>query len=536
MKKGIYVLFLGIFALLFLQCAKRGSPTGGDPDTEPPDFIRANPENYSTNFNNDEIRIYFDEYIKLEKPQEQIIISPPMSPKPEISPLGSPQKYIRIRINDTLQENTTYVINFGTSIVDNNEGNPLPFFKYVFSTGTYIDSLTVSGTVEDALLKEPEPFISVMLYERDEDFSDSLVYKEPPRYITNTLDSLTTFDLTNLKEGSYQLVAVQDLNNNYNYDPATEKIGFIEGPVTIPTDTTFNLVLFKEVLPFEAERPKQLAENKILIGYRGRVQPDSISFEELNIEQDQFDYRITKVPEKDSLNLWYKSVEQRDSLVLRVVTPKRVDTLFTRITDLPADSLQITTEPSGNIDFGKDVFVNANTPIVAINESLISITDTDSVNVRFSSELLPFQNSLQLQFPKDENQSYQLTMLPGAIVDFYNDTNDTIKKNFNTRTFADYGNLSLNLENVKSFPVIVQLTSEAGEVMAEQYSTSQTSIRFDFLTPGKYLARVIYDTNENRKWDTGDYLEKEKPEEIVYFPEVLDVRPNWDVNQSFNLN
>lgn len=536
MRRSVYVLILGISTLLFLQCAKRGTPTGGELDTEPPTFIRATPENYSTNFNRDEIRIYFDEYIKLNKPQEQIIISPPMSPKPEISPLGSPQKYIRIQINDTLQENTTYVINFGTSIVDNNEANPLPFFKYVFSTGNYIDSLTVSGIVEDALLKEPEPFISVMLYERDEDFSDSLVYKEQPRYITNTLDSLTTFELTNLKAGSYQLVAIQDLNNNYNYDPATEKIGFIEGPVTIPTDTTYNLVLFKEVLPFQAERPKQLAENKILIGYRGRVQPDSISFEALNVEPDQFNYRITKVADKDSINLWYNPVEQRDSLVLRVVTPQRVDTLFTRITDLPADTLQITTEPAGNIDFGKDILVNANTPIATVNDSLISVMDRDSVNVAFSSELLPFQNSLQLQFPKDENQSYQLTMLPGAIIDFYNETNDTIKKNFNTKTFADYGNLSLNLENARSFPVIVQLTTEEGEVRAEQYSTSQTNIRFEYLTPGKYLARVIYDTNENRKWDTGDYLEKEKPEEIIYFPEVLDVRPNWDVNQAFNLN
>jgi hypothetical protein len=116
-----------------------------------------------------------------------------LDPRPEITPMGSPQKYIRIRNLDSLEENTTYVFNFGNSVVDNNEGNPLPFFKYVFSTGSYIDSLTVKGTVNDALLKEPESFISVMLYERDENFTDSLVYKQPPRYITNTLDSLKDF-------------------------------------------------------------------------------------------------------------------------------------------------------------------------------------------------------------------------------------------------------------------------------------------------------------------------------------------------------
>lgn len=536
MKRGFHVLVLGLFTLLCVQCAKRGTPTGGEIDTQPPRFLRASPENYSTNFNRKEIRIFFDEYIKLNKPQEQIIISPPMDPKPEISPLGSPQKFIRININDTLQENTTYVINFGTSVVDNNEANPLPFFKYVFSTGNYIDSLTVSGAVQDALLTEAEPFISVMLYERDQNFSDSLVYKEPPRYITNTLDSLRSFELTNLKAGTYQMVGLQDLNNNYKYDPGKEKIAFIDQPVTIPSDTTYNLVLFKEVLPFQAVRPKQLAQNKLLIGYRGKVNPDSITFQALNESQENFDYRITKVVDKDSLNFWFKPVEQRDSLILRLVSPQRTDTLTTRLTNLPADTLQVTTEPSGNIDFGKNIVVNANTPIVKTNDSLISIMNRDSVLVAFTSELRPYENRVLLKFPKDENQAYRLTMLPGAIVDFYNSTNDTIKKAFNTRTFADYGNLTLNLQNIQNFPVIVQLTNEKGEVKAEQYSTSQTTIRFEFLTPGTYLARIVYDRNENGIWDTGNYLQKEKPEEIFYFPGVLDVRPNWDDNQTFIVN
>ncbi|UJH89975.1 Ig-like domain-containing protein [Antarcticibacterium sp. 1MA-6-2] len=232
MKKGLQVIFFLIIIFSMAQCAKRGTPTGGEVDTEPPKFLRASPENFTTNFNREEINIYFDEYIKLEKPQEQIIISPPIDPRPEITPMGSPRKYIRIKLNDTtLQDNTTYVFNFGNSVVDNNEGNPLPFFKYVFSTGSYIDSLTVTGTVSDAFLLEPEPFISVMLYERDENFSDSLVFKQQPRYITNTLDSLRTFELTNLKEGTYQLVAVKDRNNDYKYNPGKEKIAFINEPM-----------------------------------------------------------------------------------------------------------------------------------------------------------------------------------------------------------------------------------------------------------------------------------------------------------------
>ena len=536
MNNRFSIIILLVSAFVLVQCAKRGNPTGGDIDTKPPKFLRASPENYSTNFEDKEIRIYFDEYIKLDKPQEQIIISPPMTPRPEITPMGGPQKYIRIKITDTLQENTTYVVNFGRSVVDNNEANPLPFFKYVFSTGTYIDSLTVKGTVQDALLKEAEPFISVMLYEVNENFSDSLVYNEPPRYITNTLDSLRSFELTNLKAGTYQLVAVKDVNNDYKFTPSREKIGFLDSLITVPKDTSYNLVLFKEKLEFRPERPKQLAGNKVLIGYRGTVNPDSLSFQPLSPVPADFDYRLTKVQQKDSIHFWMQPLTETDSLKLKVTTPTRIDTLKLRITEMKPDTLLVTMEPSGSIEFSKNVVLRATTPVVEKNDEFISIMNRDSVQVNFTSELKSFENVVELNFTKNENQSYRVTVLPGALKDFYGATNDTLTKSFNTKALSDYGNLSLNLQNVKSFPVIVQLTDEKGVVKAEKYSTSQTGLRFEFITPGKYLIRLIYDRNENRQWDTGNYLKGIKPEEIIYFPEILDVRPNWDVIQPFILN
>ncbi len=536
MKKYISGLLILLISLLFTQCAKRGTPTGGLLDSIPPAFLRAAPENYSVNFNKEEIRIYFDEYIKLEKPQQQIIISPPMALKPDITPLGSAQKYVRIRINDTLQENTTYAVNFGNSVVDNNEGNPLPYFKYVFSTGSYIDSLSISGTVSDALLKEANPFISVMLYEVNEDFSDSLVYKDPPRYITNTLDSLKTFELSNLKEGTYQLVAVQDLNSNYKYNPGKEKIAFIDQHINIPSDTTYNLVMFKEELAFKAERPKQEGLQKILIGYRGKVNLDSLKFKALNTPEADFDYRISKVTDKDSLYLWFKPQLQTDSLWMQVSSPNLIDTLITRISEEPKDSLRISFEPSGNLDFGKKVFLKSTIPLLEKNDSLIQILNKDSLAVNFSSELIPYENSVLLKFDQNENETYRISVLPGALTDFFNSTNDTIQANIRTRAFSDYGNLSLNLQNIRKFPIIVQLTDEKGIIKAEKFSTSESNIRFELVSPGKYLIRVIYDSNENGKWDTGNYLLKTKPEEIIYFPDLLDMRPNWDINETFILN
>ncbi len=536
MKKYFSLIFLLLISLFFVQCAKKGTPTGGKVDSIPPKFLRAAPENFSTNFDSKEIRILFDEFIKLEKPQEQIIISPPMSPKPDITPLGFASKDVRIKINDTLEENTTYVINFGTSVTDNNEGNPLPFFKYVFSTGSYIDSLSVRGRIEDALLKEAPSFISVMLYEVDETYTDSLVFNEPPRYITNTLDSLKTFEITNLKEGTYQLVAVQDLNNDYKYNPGREKIAFIENPITIPTDSSYTLTLFKEISDFKAERPKQTGLQKLLIGYKGRPELDSITFKPLSAVPDNFEYKITKITDKDSLNFWYKPKLEIDSLLLAISSPKGNDTLLTRITDMPKDSLIVSSEPSGNLDFGKDFLFRTSTPISAKNDELISILSRDSIPVPFTSEINTFENTIRLKFDKKENETYQITALPGAITDFFESANDTIKKSIRTKAFSDYGNVRLNLQNVREFPLIVQLTDEKGVLKYDRYSTSESTISFDLIIPGKYLIRVIYDQNENKIWDTGNYLKKTKAEDIIYFPDLIEVRPNWDVNQTFILN
>ena len=161
------ILGIVFIALIIVSCANRGSPSGGEKDTEPPVITSESPKNFSTNFKGDEIIITFNEYVKIKDLRKQLIISPPMDTDPIVYPMGGASKYISIKIKDTLQPNTTYAFNFGESIVDNNEENPYPYYRYVFSTGDTIDSLSVKGYVEDALLKKPETFISVMLYEVD---------------------------------------------------------------------------------------------------------------------------------------------------------------------------------------------------------------------------------------------------------------------------------------------------------------------------------------------------------------------------------
>ena len=256
-------IFIVFISLIFINCANKGTPQGGEKDITPPSIVSSEPENYSTNFNTKEIKIYFDEYIKIKDIQKQLIISPPMKTLPEIMPLGGASKYITIKIFDTLQHKTTYAFNFGNSISDNNEGNLFPYYRYVFSTGDYIDSLTVNGQIFDALKRKPDTFVSVGLYEVDSTYNDSIIYKENPKYVTNTLDSLSTFSIENLKEGTYMLYALKDENGDNKFQQKSDKIGFHKTFIKVPTDTLYDLKLFSEELDFKASRPKLIAGQKI---------------------------------------------------------------------------------------------------------------------------------------------------------------------------------------------------------------------------------------------------------------------------------
>ena len=196
MIKLKYIFFTVLLSITFTNCAKRGTITGGFKDTIAPKIISSYPKNFSTNFKGSEIKINFDELIKIKDINKQLIISPPLKNTPLIVPQGSASKFISIKITDTLQDNTTYSFNFGQSITDNNEGNPYSQFKYVFSTGNYIDSLTIAGKIKDAYALKPDNFVSILLYDA-KTFTDSTIYKETPLYVTNTLDSLKVFSLEN---------------------------------------------------------------------------------------------------------------------------------------------------------------------------------------------------------------------------------------------------------------------------------------------------------------------------------------------------
>ncbi len=536
MGKKLNVLWRALVLLVvIIGCAKRGSITGGPKDETPPVFLKATPPNFSTNFNKKEIRLYFDEYIKLKDAQKQIIISPPMDPAPEITPLGTASKYVKIKFIDTLLDNTTYSINFGESIVDNNEGNPNSFFRYVFSTGDFLDSLTIKGTITDAIKKKPDSYITVALYEVDEEYTDSLVFKEVPRYITNTLDSIG-FNLYNLKEGTYKLMALKDAANNYLYEPRQDKIGFYEEYVNLPADTAkfFEFPIFKEELDFKAIIPKQVSKNEFLFPYEG--QKDSMAIKIISDVPDDYIARVLPDTKKDTLHYWFKPFFEADSLLFEVTNTKKYrDTLIARFKDQYKDSLTITSEIKSTLALNDTFSFSGNTPLDSINTTLISLTDKDTLDVPFVLTLDSIKNRAQVNFEKTENNVYNMTILPEAIKDFIDNVNDTLQFDFRTKELTDYGTIFLTLENVETFPVLVQLTDAQGEVVSEKMMVSEEPMTFDYLEPADYNLRVVFDVNQNKKWDTGNFLKRIQPEKISYYPKVISVRANWDLKETFIL-
>ena len=529
-----FILFLLLFVCI--GCAKKGSITGGLKDTIAPTLKISFPENFSTNFKGNQIKLTFDEYIKLKGLEKQLIVSPPMKNEPLIIP-SSVTKYLTIQIKDTLQPNTTYSFNFGQSITDNNEGNPLNQFKYVFSTGPYIDSLALGGRVKDALDREVESFVSVMLYEVNEKFKDSVVYTSPPRYITNTLDSLKTFRLENLKAGKYLLVAMKDRNNNNKFNPKTEKIGFHKQFITIPNDTVYEIELFKEVLPFKALKPSQVSGNKIAIGYDGK-QDFSKSKPKIILKNNNqiLESIVTQFPKKDSLQVWYKPIKA-DSLLLNIKKEGYVNDFSVKIKNQKKDTLSINAVQTGILNMRDEFTLESSTPLVKIDKSKIFINSSKTKITEFTPNYDDFNQKLVLNFPKNTSEKYQIQLLPGALTDFFEKSNDTLTYKLETRSESDYGNLIVDLQNVKRFPIIIELTNEKGEILAYDYSEKNTKVEFNFLEPKDYILRVIYDDNKNKKWDSGNYLEKRQAEEVIYYSKVIkDVRANWNDNETFDLS
>lgn len=527
-------LFILFVAFSLIQCARRGRPSGGPRDETPPVLIKAEPSNESVEFKQQSFKLYFDEYVQLKNLDQQLIVSPPLKYPVELSPSLRASKVIEVIIADTLQKNTTYAFNFGQSIEDYNEGNPLSFFRYVFSTGNVLDSLSLRGTVKDAFYPEPESFISVMLYRRDSTYTDSTVYLKPPTYITSTMDSLKVFELKNLRAGNYEVIALKDNNNNNLFDPLLDQIGFLNQSINIPKDSVVSLKTFVEEPSFSIAFTKLETNNRISLGHFGT--PENVTITALSEVNQEAEFRLLKDGDRDSLNYWFKNLKV-DSLMLKIEEQPSgfIDTLNIKFRTLNSDSLVIKSISQKNKDLTDPFLIQANTPIEQFDPSKVSIVDKDTLQTPFEGKIDPLKNQVVLDFQKQLDNNYAIYLLPGAIEDFYQKTNDTIRYNLNVKKLEYYGALELSISRITDQPIIIELLNEKLKVERTLIHPKGNNLSFVHLEPQKYYIRVFLDANNNGKWDPGSFLEKRQAELVHYYSELIDVRSNWEIQQDIQL-
>ena len=523
MMKKIKLIFLVLFCSSLIHCAKRGIPDGGPKDENPPVLLNAEPEENSVNFNEDRIRLYFNEYIKLKDFRKQLVVSPPIDKSfYSISPQSGASKYIQIDIKEQLDENSTYVFNFGQSVVDNNEENKLPFFSYAFSTGEYVDSLYVSGNITSSLERKSDDFISTFLYPINENYSDSIIYNGLPNYVGSSLDS-TNFKMTNLKKGKYLLLALKDENSNYKFDPEFEKIGFVDQFIDLPTKDSLNIKLFKEEIPFRSFKPFLETENRIGFGFKGNYEDVEIEV----IDQKKIESIVTKNKDSDTLNYWFKTKEY-DSLKF-VVKSRLYNEKFTlKFKEMDRDSLALNPSTKSVLDLNEKFKIYSNIPITSVNKDQINVLNKDSVLIPFTTNIDENKFDVNFDFELLPNDNYIVNLYPNAFIDFLETTNDTISYKFKTKSRSDYGTLKLGINNIKEYPVIVHLTNNKDEVIRKKMLNSfDDPCIFEYLKPANYFVKVIFDKNKNQIWDTGSFLNRIQPEKVFHHEEEFIIRANW---------
>jgi len=575
-----FLFFISIF--VFVDCANVGAPSGGPKDTQAPVILQSVPENESVNFSANKIKIDFDEYIKLKDLNKNLIISPPMNEEPVVKVKN---KSLVIDIKDTLLKNTTYTFNFNDAIVDLNEGNAKSNFKFVFSTGKVIDSLKMSGTILNAFDLKPVESIFVVLYKNT---NDTMPLKQKPYYITKT-DKTGKFEFTNISKTNYLIFALDDKNNNFIFDLPAENIAFSDTLVypdikitekndTIKTDSLHSdsVVVLKseEYLPnnlkmflFEEEHKKQflvsnkrVSKEKINFIFNNTLKTapeikllnnlsDNCFFTDTNSTNDTLNIWITDsaIYNLDTLNITLKH-EQTDSTekiifktdTLQLTKPtylKNGEQHFNN--NLTKNKILLNIKDKGILDIYKSIKIMSVVPLKHKNINKICLyqqKDTNFVKITpdISADSLN-SKQINVKYKWDESTKYRLIIYDSCFADIYNNFNDSTTVNFTTTKFTDYGNLKINLDSVNNRTVILQLLDAKQNLIKEYFSNVNNSFNFSYLKPGKYYLKIIFDKNNNKKWDTGNYRKKQQPEKVMFFDKEINIRANWDVEETWKL-
>ena len=537
-KQVFKIVFAFFLILLFGKCAQVAPLTGGKRDIDGPKLVEAIPANKTLNFTADQIVLKFGEHVKLKDLPNQLIISPKLSFEPDIVAEG--KKIIVTFKKQALLPNTTYRFYFGKSIIDMTEGNPYANFEYVFSTGNNLDSLKIKGAITSAFNNKVEKDIIIGLYNKNEDI-DSLPYKKTPNYVTRSSES-GEFAFGNLPQGIYKVFGFLDKNKNYLYDGDIEKLAFIENDLDLKGDTTIKLSLFKE-------EPSKVFVKKTNSPYYGFSQiilnkKSNLALSALIKSEDAKIYETNKGVEKDTLSFYYKNLKDTLVLLLKNLSYKKIDTLRVQLPKINTQkkkfSVSINTK-GGKLALQKPLqftFQNwMDTSIVDVSKIKLT-SKTDSL---IGLEKLKFKwqniNTLELTNKLKQGALYSIKVDTNAFFDASGIKNDSSNIDFQTESENELGKLSLKLLFNKKQGYLIQITNEQEQIIKEKFisfslsGSNATSIDFTNVTPGAYKIKIVFDANENKKWDTGTYYSKIQPEHVFIYPKTIKVLSDWEVEE-----
>jgi len=516
-------------ALLIYGCANRQPPQGGPKDHDPPKLLKATPPNMTRNFKAKVIKLDFDEFFKLTNSYSEITMSPTPTKIPEYKRVG---KSLIVTLKDTLEKNTTYVINFGKAIVDANEGNVLKNFTYVFSTGIHIDSLSISGQVLNTSTGEKEKEASVLLFTLKQ---DSLLFgKKRPTIFTNT-DTLGNFSLNNLHPGDYRIYALKELTNpNKIYDNDKELIAFNKSVLHLTTDISdVQLKLFKATPEkFRLVEQRFDGDGKLFFSFNKPLDNPSIK---IVYPPDYDKYKIVDFSKtKDTATVFMRNMDFDSIRVAFFDNGKPLDTTYRRKGRKESFLRVLTFQYNINQDLklrpATDLKINANFPIDNFDPALISLKE-DSADVtnftvqRDTSDLRNFTLSYRWR----QIVNYTVTIHEDAFTDIYGDKNKGTFRRFTIDKPENYSLLTLKMtvpDTGKSY--VVELLDQNKQVLRRDVIHKNTNLVYKNSLTGKYSVRVAYDDNNNGKWDSGNVKLKLQPENIWVDPEIITLRPNWE--------
>ena len=577
-----------VIAALY-SCASIGRPDGGPLDETPPRFIGSTPAAGALNNTKTKVSLSFDEFIKLEKANEKVVISPPQVQQPEIKASG---KKISVNLLDSLNPNTTYTIDFSDAIVDNNEGNPLGNFAFTFSTGSVIDTMEVSGTLLEASNLEP---VKGMLVGMHSNLSDTAFTKLPFDRVART-DSRGHFTIRGVAPGKYRIFGLMDADQNFAFSQKSEALAFNDSLVIprweerIRQDTTWvdsltidtvverkytyylpdNVILrsFKEDLFSQyLMKNERLTPEKFTLYFAAKADTlpvlKGLNFDERdafiiekNLTNDTIHYwvRDSLLYKQDtlSLSLNYLYTDTLNQLVPRTDTLNLVAKTVKKAVDEPKKKkkkkgeeeepeptkfLHVSTYIPSTMDVYDYISLSFDEPIASFDSAAIHLkqkVDTLWEDIPFAFE----QDSLKLRkynlyYDWEPGKEYEFSVDSTAFHGIYGLFTDKIKQNIKVRSLEEYGAIYFNVSGCDSIAFVELLDTQDKVVRKVPVVNGQAD--FYFLNPGKYCARLVNDTNGNGVWDSGEYETKRQPEMVYYYPQILEPKANWEVEQTWDV-